>query len=401
MISSSEQRRAYQGPVFFSGGFRPFFLSAGLWAVVAMAVWLVYLIAGWEIPSRFTGADWHVHEMVFGYSSAVIAGFLLTAVPNWTGRLPVMGRPLMMLFILWVLGRFAILFSAQLPALIAPLIDLGFLAALIAVIGREILAGKNKRNVKILIILALLLVVNGVYHYEALHGVASRGYGIRFGVSMILMLIMVVGGRVVPSFSRNWLARQRGGLQGRTPPKLPIPFGRFDLVALAVAALTLLCWTIFPDHIGVRILAALAAGLHLIRLSRWRGWETFGEPLVAILHVAYVFIPVGFVMLALGDAVPGWGGAAQIPHAWTVGAIGVMTLAVMSRASLGHSGRPLTSTPWLNGIYIVLVLAVVARISAEFFLSLEVLLTFAALGWILAFTGFVAMYFPMFIRPRL
>jgi len=394
MKSSLQQRRAYGGPVFLSLGFRPFFLFAGLWAVLAMGIWLAVLISGQSLPSRMSGADWHQHEMVFGYTSAVIAGFLLTAVPNWTKRPPIIGLPLVALFSLWLVGRIALIFSLYLPAIAAPLIDMAFLAALIAVIGREIIAGNNKRNLKILIILGLLLLANGIYHFEALNGGAARGYGIRFSVAMIMMLIMVVGGRIVPSFTRNWLSRRGEG-------RPPVPFGRFDLITLASAALALMAWIFMPEHWGVRLLAALAALLHFMRVSRWAGLRAGKEPLVLILHIAYLFVPVGFAVLALGDLLPGWAGASRVPHGWTAGAIGVMTLAVMTRASLGHSGRPLKSTRGIAMIYGFAVAAALARMGAEIMDENTVLLYSSAVLWLLAFASFTALYFPLFTRPRL
>jgi len=394
MKSPSQQRRAYGGPVFLSLGFRPFFMFAGIWAVLAMGIWLAVLISGQDLPSRMSGADWHQHEMVFGYTSAVIAGFLLTAVPNWTKRAPLIGLPLAALFGLWLLGRLALIFSLYLPAVAAPVIDMAFLAALIFVIGREIIAGNNKRNLKILIILGLLLLANGVYHFEAMSGGAARGYGIRFGVAMIMMLIMVVGGRIVPSFTRNWLSRRGEG-------RLPIPFGRFDLIALVSAALVLATWTVVPEHWAVRLLAALAALLHFMRVPRWAGLRAAKEPLVLSLHIAYLFVPVGFAVLALGDDLPGWSGASRVPHAWTAGAIGVMTLAVMTRASLGHSGRPLKSTRGVTMIYAFVVAAVLARMGAEIMDENTVLLYSSAALWLLAFTSFTAVYFPLFTKPRI
>ena len=396
MKTSLQQRRAYEGPVFFSLGFRPFFMFAGIWAVLAMGLWLVVLISGQDLPSRMMGPDWHQHEMVFGYTSAVIAGFLLTAVPNWTGRPPMTGPPLVGLFALWLAGRLALVFSAFLPVLAAPLIDMSFLAVLIFVIGREIIAGNNKRNLKLLIILGLLLLANGIYHYEALHSGVVQVYGIRLGVGMIIMLIMVIGGRIIPSFTRNWLAQQ--GLSG---DEIPTPFNRFDLIALVAAALALMSWLAAPDTLAMRILAAIAALLHFARLSRWSGLRCISEPLVLVLHAAYLFVPIGFFMLALGDLVPSWTGGTRVPHAWTAGAIGVMTLAVMTRASLGHSGRSLKSSLAINAIYLAALGAAVTRVAAEFWPGNQVILYASASTWLAAFTLFTLAYFPLLTKPRI
>ncbi len=393
MSTTSQQRRAYSGPIIFSHGFRPFFLLAGIWAAIAMSIWVVFLTSGTTIPSHLIGADWHMHEMVFGYSSAVIAGFLMTAVPNWTGRMPVVGWPVAALAALWLAGRIALLFSAWLPMLLAPLIDLSFLLVLGAIIAREIIAGKNWRNLAILALVALLSTANAIFHFEAINGTAFDGYGMRMGVGVIIFLISLIGGRVIPSFTRNWLAH-------RTPGRLPSPMNRYDLLTLGLSGVTIIAWIITPETIGVRILTTLAGLLHLIRLARWAGERTFPEPLVTILHIGYLFVPIGFLMIGIGDMLPGWGRATQIPHAWSAGAVGVMTLAMMTRASLGHSGRPLTATTSITAIYAAVILAILLRILAEMMPTVEHLLHISAMAWIIGFAGFAIAYFPILTRPK-
>ncbi len=387
MLTTSERRRAYKGPILFSHGFRIFFLLAGIWAALAMTLWVVFLATGTQIPSRLIGADWHMHEMVFGYSSVVIAGFLLTAVPNWTGRLPVLGWPVVSLSGIWIAGRIAIFTSEWLPTLVAPLIDSAFLVVLAAVLAREIIAGKNWRNLKVLGVVVLLAISNGIFHYEALNGLAFGGYGIRMGVGTIVFLIILIGGRVIPSFTRNWLARLG-------PGHLPTPINRFDTFAIAIAIAALLTWVIAPEFIGVRIFSALAAVTHVARFARWAGWRTMAEPLVVILHIGYAFVPLGFLLLATGDSM-------QIPHAWMVGVIGVVTLAMMTRVSLGHSGRPLVSTKSVAALYWAIVLAAVLRITTGFLPDQTYLLYTSATLWIAAFTGFVIVYYPILAKPRI
>jgi|LGOV01.1.fsa_nt_gb uncharacterized protein involved in response to NO len=387
MLTTSERRRAYKGPVLFSHGFRIFFLLAGIWAALAMTLWVTFLATGNQIPSRMIGADWHMHEMVFGYSSVVIAGFLLTAVPNWTGRLPVLGWPVVGLSSIWVAGRAAIFVSEWLPAFIAPLIDSAFLIVLAAVLAREIIAGKNWRNLKVLGVVALLAISNAIFHYEALNGSAFGGYGIRMGVGTIVFLIILIGGRVIPSFTRNWLVRQG-------PGRLPTPVNRFDTFAIGIAIAALLTWVIAPEFIGSRLLNALAALTHAIRFARWAGWRTMSEPLVTILHVGYAFVPLGFLLSAIGDGT-------QIPHAWMVGVIGVVTMAMMTRVSLGHSGRPLASTKAIVAIYAAVILAALLRITTEFMPDLTYLLYTSATLWIAAFAGFAVVYYPILAKPRI
>ncbi len=393
MKTTSQQRRTYTGPAFFSLGFRPFFFGAGLWAAVAMTLWVFFLAAGLDVPSHLSGVDWHLHEFVFGYSSAVIAGFLLTAVPNWTGRLPVMGWPVAGLAGLWLAGRMALLFSASFPALIAVAIDLSFIAVVALMIAREIIASKNWRNLKVLIILALIGGANGLFHYEAMTTAGFDGYGIRAGVGLIIMLIMVVGGRIIPSFTRNWLMRQPEG-------RLPAPMGKFDKATMAVSAAALLLWVILPESVATRPMAALAGLLNLIRLGRWAGERSLKEPLLAILHIGFFFVPYGFLTIAAGELLPGWSRASQIPHAFTAGAIGIVTLSMLTRTSLGHSGRPLAANKTVTAIYALVLLGVITRIAGEFLPDVEPLLHAAATFWILGFGLFAVSFIPIFFKPR-
>ena len=393
-LTSSERRRAYKGPVLFSHGFRPFFLLAGLWAALALAIWITVLATGSEIPSRLGGAEWHMHEMVFGYATAVIAGFLLTAVPNWTGRLPVIGWPVAGLTGVWLAGRLALFFSAYLPPLVAPLIDMAFLLLLGLVIAREVFAGRNWRNLKVLGVILVLALANGIFHVEAAQGTAYEGYGIRLGIAATLLLIILIGGRVIPSFTGNWM--KRNGIT-----KLPTPFNRFDSVAMATGGAALAAWVVLPESPLTRWLALAAGILHLLRVARWGGLRTFAEPLVTVLHAAYVFVPVGFLMLGLGELLPGWRGPLQIPHAWMVGAIGGMTLAMMTRVSLGHSGRPLQSNGGIVALYLAILVAVIFRIGSEMVPGAGWLLYTSATGWIGGFLGFVVLYYPILSRPRI
>lgn len=385
MSNSSSRRRAFTGPVLFSHGFRPFFLFAGIWAALALTIWITTLATGTGVPSQMLGADWHMHEMLFGYSTAVIAGFLLTAVPNWTGRMPVVGWPVAALSGLWVAGRIAVTFSDYLTTPIAALIDVSFLVALGAIIAREVFAGKNWRNLKVLGIVSVLAIANAIFHYEASIGVAYSGYGVRLGIGAVISLIMLLGGRVIPSFTRNWMVRH-----GVTT--LPTPNNRFDSIAMLAGGLAVVFWIALPDFIGTRALMLSAGIIHTGRVARWYGWTTLKEPLVAVLHATYAFIPIGFVSLAINPV--------QIPHAWMVGAIGGMTMAMMTRVSLGHSGRALKSNGKVVAIYLLLLIAVTFRMASEYFPTQDTLLYISATGWILGFFLFVVAYLPILAKPK-
>jgi uncharacterized protein involved in response to NO len=385
------RRRDYAGPALFSYGFRPFFLGAGVWSAFAILLWLPQYFGTLSLPTTFAPIDWHIHEMLYGYVAAAIAGFLLTAIPNWTGRLPVSGMPLAALALLWAAGRIAVLVSAQIGLIAAAAIDLAFLIALVAVCLREIVAGKNWRNLRVTVVLGVLILGNVVFYAELIRtGVAD--YGIRLGIGAVIGLITLIGGRIIPSFTHNWLARHR-------PQRLPAKFSALDAICLGAGALALLVWVLAPAQPATGVALMVAGALHLARLARWAGDRTFADRLVLVLHAAYAFVPLGFLLV--GGAVL-WPAAVPVSaglHAWTIGAMGLMTLAVMTRATLGHTGQPLAASALTQAIYAAIIVAALARIAASFTGSM-LLLHLAAAAWEAAFIGFVAVYGPLLIgRP--
>ena len=392
MATTAEQIRGYRGPAILSFGFRPFFLAGAAWAALAIGLWLPALTGYLTLPTAFSPIDWHVHEMVYGFVPAIVAGFLLTAVPNWTGRLPVTGTPLLVLFAIWVAGRLAILTSGYIGMPVAAVIDLAFLVTLIAVMAREIIAGNNLHNLKVLAGVVLLLAGNATFHAQALLGM-GHGEGGRLGIAATVLLITLIGGRIIPSFTRNWLSRQ-------APGRLPVPFSRFDAAVMAASGVALLSWVLAPQSTFTAVLAAVAGLANGVRLSRWAGERTAGEPLVLVLHIAYAFVPLGFLLLALAIAAPGVLAVSGALHGWTAGAIGLMTLAVMTRASLGHTGRNLKATPPILMIYGGAIVAALARIAAAFGIASGFTLHLSACAWVVAFGGFVVVYGPMLLRPR-
>lgn len=392
MNTSAQQIRAYTGWALFGYGFRPFFLFGGIWSVVSVMLWLPLLAGDLSLPMAFSPVEWHSHELIFGFVPSVAAGFLLTAVPNWTGRLPVVGAPLACLFGLWLLGRLAIALSALLPPTASALIDLLFLIALDAVLAREVIAGKNWRNLKVLAVVAAMLIGNAVFHWEHLYETGS-GYGIRLGLAAVLLLIMLIAGRIIPSFTRNWLMR-------RPPGRLPIPFDRSDTAIVLTGGLALLAWVLCPDSRVTATLSVLAGLANAWRLARWAGDRTPQEPLVLVLHVAFAFVPAGFFLVALAVLDPSLITATGALHAWTTGAIGSMTLAVMTRASLGHGGRPLTATPATQFIYVAVFAAALARLIAAFDVWRGPMLHVSAIAWVGAFACFVIIYWPILLHQQ-
>jgi len=383
--------RAHFGPALLSYGFRPFFLFGAGYAALAILAWLPLFYGELVLATALSPRDWHVHEMLYGYIPAVVTGFLLTAIPNWTGRLPLQGGPLLILVIAWAAGRVAITLSAEIGWLAAALIDSSFLLLVIAATAREIIAGRNWRNLKVLIPVAILGLGNAGFHVEA-HLYGAADYGVRVGIAGVLVLIMVIGGRIIPSFTRNWLARQN-------PGRLPVPFGKFDAAAIALSAAALALWIVTPLGRATAVALFAAGVLQALRLARWAGDRTLRDRLVFVLHVAYAFVPVGFVLAAsgaIGLVVPSAG-----LHAWMVGAAGTMTLAVMTRATLGHTGHELVASVPTQFIYAAVFIAAVARICAAVEPSWsELELHVAAFAWVAAFLGFGIVYGPMLWGPK-
>jgi uncharacterized protein involved in response to NO len=375
--------RPYAGPALFSYGFRPFFLFGSLYAGVAGLAWLPVFTGELTLLSAFAPRDWHVHEMLYGYVPAVVTGFLLTAIPNWTGRLPLQGMPLIVLVTAWFAGRIAVTLSAAIGWFPAALIDAGFLVLVAAAAAREIIAGRNWRNLKIVSLVVLLATGNICFHLEA-HLAGAADYSIRLGLAIIVMLITLIGGRIVPSFTRNWLVREN-------PGRLPVSFNRFDAIVVVASAATLALWIITPRSLGTGIALIVAGALQAVRLTRWAGDRTARERLVLILHLGYAFVPLGFLLLGAAsfDLLP----AAAGIHAWAAGAVGTMTLAVMTRASLGHTGHALVASRGTQAVYVAVVLAAVTRIAASLAPAYFIpLLVAAAVLWTFAFLGFGIAY---------
>jgi len=376
----------FDGPILFRHGFRPFFLSAGIWAMLSMVLWLAMLMGWASLPTTFAPVDWHAHEMIFGFAGAAVAGFLLTAVPNWTGRMPLQGAPLIALFCAWLVGRVAMAMSAVIGPLPSMVLDLSFLVLLGLALTREIVSGRNWRNLPVLLALAFLIAANLLTHLEAL-GIADTGQaGQRAGIAVLVGLISLIGGRIIPSFTRNWLIK-------RGEEVMPLPFSGVDRVAIALTAAGLLVWVLAPETpiTGGLLLVAGVAGF--VRLGRWRGHRTFSEPMVWSLHLGFLWVPAGLTALGAGILWPSVFPATAAVHALGAGAVGTMVLAVMTRATLGHTGRPTEADRPTAAIYILVAAAAAARVVAALGVgAYEPLLWLAAAAWIGAFGLFSIHY---------
>jgi uncharacterized protein involved in response to NO len=380
-------------PAVLDYAFRPMFLAVGSWAVVALALWLAMFFGYVQLPTRFDPLAWHVHEMLFGFVMAAVAGFMLTAIPNWTGRLPVRGYPLAAIAGLWLLGRLASLVSAELPAWLAILADLAFPTALLAVAAREIITGRNWRNLPMTAPLMLFIVADLLMHLESLGFAVPAGLGWRLAVGVPIMLISVVGGRIIPSFTRNWLVK-------RKTPRLPSSQNMLDTAAVALLAAALILWAFLPDGRVTGALLIAAALLNAVRLSRWAGIASWREPLLFILHLGYGWVGVGTALLGLSVFDIGVPRDSAI-HALTAGAIAVMILAVMPRVTLGHTGRELAADRATIALFILINAAAVARVCASWHTDYTaILLLVAGACWIAAFGLFDLIYGPMLLSRR-
>jgi uncharacterized protein involved in response to NO len=390
--SPRPKRKEYSGPAILALGFRPFFLAAGLWAPIGLILSLAMMAGLIPTPAPFDPLSWHIHEMMFGYVIAAIAGFLLTAIPNWTGRLPVQGNSLLGLAAIWMTGRLAMGFAGQIGGAAAAVLDVAFTVTIAAVAAREVYAGRNWRNFPIIGAILLLTAANVVMHLEANGILATDMLGARMAIAIVAALITLVGGRIIPSFTRNWLVK-------RDAAHLPAPFGIIDRITILVTIAALLLWVALPDEVATAVAAGLAAVMNALRLARWQGLATLSDALVWVLHLGYLWLPVGLGLMAAGHwwpAIPATGAI----HALTVGLFGTMTLAVMSRATMGHTGRALHAPVALTLAFILVSVAATLRISAtlwpEYYATL---LAAAELSWIGAFILFIAVCGPMMIRP--
>jgi uncharacterized protein involved in response to NO len=394
MATSAERIRAYRGPALFSLGLRPFFLLGAIWAAIAVPLWIVtYALGPGALPVE-AGLVFHVHEMVFGYGSAIVAGFLLTAVPNWTGRLPVCGPPLMVLVALWVAGRAAMLFQPG-PIWLPGTIESAFLCVFAGLVWREVIAGRNTRNLKVAGAVSALALANIAFHWTSVTAGGLPQGAIRTGLAALLFLILLIGGRITPSFTRNWLGK-RGG-------PMPAPFGRYDGATLIASLVALVAWSVFDGVQAASALLLVAGVMNIVRLGRWQIQRTLAEPLVTILHVGYGWAALALLLLGLSGLFP-----ASVPrisgvHAVGAGAIGVMTLAVMTRASLGHTGHVLKAGWGTVLIYAFVNSGALARVAAPFFeASLQMQVNhIASVLWAGAFALFAIVYGPRLLAPRM
>lgn len=385
----------YRGPAFLSYGFRPFFLGGALFAAAVVLFWVALFAGHIQAEFLYPAREWHVHEMLFGFIPALIAGFLLTAMPNWTDRLPLRGVPLLALFLLWMTGRL-LMTSPWLGAAASAVIDGAFLVALALYVWREILAAGCWDRSPIGVLVSFFACANIAFHLSVLRG-SPPDLPERLGLAVMTVMLTVIGGRLTSTFTIEYL-------EERNETKLPAVFTRFDAAVMLVVLLAVMMWVLQPEGAWTGTALIVAGLASLVRLIRWGGWKTLGEPLVFILNVGYGW--VGLYLVALGAAVLGIGfHPANAVHLLTSGAMGTMTLAVMTRASLGHTGRPRHADRLTVAIYLLITAGTLLRIFAPNVETPTVLthgmLGLSAIGWSGAYLLFAVHYGPYLVRPSL
>ncbi len=395
------------GAIFFSGGYRPFFLAAALFSTVSMALWVAELYGYLQLETSLASVDWHRHEMLFGYTSAVMAGFLFTAVPNWTNSRPVVGRPLIAFVGLWIAGRISLLFGNVVPYNVAIVIDSAFLVILAMIIGRMIIGAKNWRNLKILLVVVVFAVANIWFHIEMLIGETGQA-PVRLGFAAMLGILMIIAGRITPGFTRSWLAQQNKSAGPLLVPKpagrMPVSFGRYDEYLERISAVIMLGW-VFVDRIAlgwlpmVGVVFALLGLAHFYRLWRWAGYRALRNPLLVILHIFYGFIPAGYLVLAAGMF---WDDSLIIIgalHVFGIGAMGGITLAVMMRVSLGNTGRKPVADAVLNLAIAAISMSAVLRVIGAIWPQYYWTMTGSGVLWVLAFGIYCFKIGPWLFSP--
>ena len=383
-----------RGFALFSYGFRPFFLLAGIYAFTMIPWWMFGYAHGSLSFSGLPPMYWHAHEMIYGFVMAAIAGFLLTAVPSWTGERGVAGKPLIALVVLWTAGRIAMNMADELPFWMLALAELALVPSLIALLAPPILRTRN-RNLPLLGVLVVLWIIDVAFLAAiARTDVTLAAGSIRLAIDFVLVLITVIGGRIVPAFTANALRRR--GEEPRVVTHPPL-----ELIVIGLMVAVAIADVFVPDCILSGILAALAAIAHIWRLTGWRSFRTGGEPVLWIMHLAYAWMPLGLALKAVA-ILGGVDWASKWQHALTTGVIATMILAVMTRVALGHTGRPLMVARAIAVAYLLLTFTALLRTFGVAIFPAHYLmtLTIAAITWSACFGIFLVVYAPILWRPR-
>ncbi len=379
-------------PVFLATGFRPFFLLAALSAIVLPLIWVCSYLGYFELPTMLDGVGWHAQSLIFGYTAAVLAGFLLTAVRNWTQRPTLSGAGLGFLAIVWIAGRVLVAISVWIPAWIWVTVDVAFFVLLAAAIARPIFGARNRRNYAFPFLVlvmgagALLLDLDSV---GALEG--QRPRGIDLGLYAALTMIAIVGGRIIPAFTRNKLK--------------PLPIrangSAIDKLALASIVVALCAKAIVLPQVWMGVILIIAGLINLARMTGWGTSDALSVPLLAILHVGYWWLAVGLILRGIGYLTPAIPRGAGI-HALTIGCIGMLTLGMLVRVALGHTGRKLKAPPIALAAFAMLTLAVLIRVTVAVTNpnGYQTGLWVSSVLWALAFIAYIVGFTRILVSSR-
>lgn len=374
--------------------FRLFFLLTGLYALVAVIGWVSFLFIGVPHTLGWSPLHWHSHEMLFGLTSAVIAGFILTAMCNWTSATPLQGYRLLALGLLWFAGRLAMWSASWLPVSWVALIDILFLPVLTLYVLRVLLRHNNKRNLILVGVLGLLSLANIAMHIGFVgRKVVWLELAEASAFNIIVLLMVIIGGRIIPAFTGNWLSNHGGN------PYVVKTSMLIDRFTLIITSLLIPCSLIINTPILIGVVALLAALANAIRLWRWSGWRAGREPLLWILHLGYAWIVIALLCKGLSAfsllAPSVW------QHALGVGAMATLILGVMARVSLGHTGRTMILPKFGVAIFVAITLAAISRVfTALGWLPYSAGLMLTMMGWTLAFGLFIWLYLPILTLPR-
>lgn len=374
----------------FALGFRPFFLLAGWSALILMLLWNAIYKGEITSVNYFPGSLWHAHEMLLGYSAAVIAGFLLTAVRNWTGQETITGDKLAYLCMLWLYGRVVPFYAGIFPDAFIALVDFAFMPALAWQVAKPILKTGQWRNMLFIVLLLVLALGNALIHAQLLGILSdSTGSGLQLLVATITVMILVIAGRVFPFFTERAL-----------PGMLAMRNQQLDLLAIAAAVAMFLLLIFGVSGTVLALAAVLAMLLNIMRVSGWYVQRIWYVPLLWVLYTGYGWIILGFALTAL--AAYSWIASDLAMHAFTLGGIGVLTLGMMARVSLGHTGRALKVTNAIAIAFCLLNSAVILRVLMPIAWQggIAILIYVATLMWLAAFALFVAVYTPILVAPR-
>ena len=372
-------------------GFRPFYLLAALFAIGGVGYWLLAWLAVIDVETYPHGVFWHSHEMVFGFAVAVISGFLLTAVRNWTGLPTPTGMALAALAVAWLLGRVLLLTG---PPMLAAVVDVLYLPLLTVVVLRPVAKSRNRRNYKVVVLLALLAFIHAMFHFASLASLPGwMAYtSIIVALDLVTILYAIVAGRVIPAFTRNAIP------EAEPRSWLWVDVLAFGSLILIIAVRLLSDWVFVPSMLPT-ILMLAAAAAHAVRLGLWQPGLTVSNPLLWMLPAAYSWLPVALFLRALGEQ------AIVLPatwiHALMTGAVGSLMLAMMMRSSLGHTGRRLEASRLDMTAFLLLQLAAIVRVTAGLFgEAYATAVTLSGAVWMLAFGLFLLRYLPMLASPR-